>query len=93
MENNENKTLEERKEEFKEAANQTIPIMGLEPVRDSDASNSADAPKKECKDCENTCDWGNKLIYREADDCKDCENTCDWGNKSIYREADNPEKS
>ena len=30
MENNENKTLEERKEEFKQGTNQTVPVMGLE---------------------------------------------------------------
>lgn len=85
----ENKDLKERKEEFKQVASQTIPVMGLEPERDSNTSDSADDdPEKKCKDCEITCYWGNNKIYREADDCKDCAKSCNWGDNKIYREAD-----
>lgn len=54
MENNENKTLEERKEEFKEAANQTIPVMGLEEDKSEDKVRFS-GWHPITTDCDDTC--------------------------------------
>ena len=56
MENNENKTLEERKEEFKEAANQTIPVMGLEEDKSEDKVRLFPSWHPKNTDCDDTCD-------------------------------------
>ena len=56
MENNENKTLEERKEEFKEAANQTVPVMGLEEDKSEDKTRfSPNLSYFINSDCDDTC--------------------------------------
>ena len=52
----ENKDLKERKEEFKQATNQTVPVMGLEEDKSEDKTRfSPNLPYYTNLDCDNTC--------------------------------------
>lgn len=76
----ENKDLKERKDEFKEAANQTIPVMGLGCEKVSVNASSDDDSDNKCKDCSANCYDGGR-VYRDSMDekekkCKDCQISC-----------------
>lgn len=58
MKDNEKKTLEERKEGFKAAANQTVPVMGLGPEKPA-AEPESDFIERGCGEpCRTTCVTG-----------------------------------
>jgi hypothetical protein len=61
MEDKGKKTLEERKEGFKAAANQTVPVMGLEPEK------PAAEPTEE--DVERDCRCGVSCVQHCANSC------------------------
>jgi len=86
MEDKGKKTLEERKEGFKTAANQTVPVMGLEPEKPA-AEPESDFIERGCGEpCRTTCVTGCR------GECKDtCRGTCkdQCGNNSKF--VDHPE--
>lgn len=87
----ENKDLKERKDEFKEAANQTIPVMGLasESTYVDESRHTATGCGGACyvscvswcaSNCQDTCK--NKCY----DTCaKECEDNCYNGDRLVYK--------